>query len=776
MPDVRRIFSQGLVTSRDRAQLSPGELQQATGIYHKPGDQRAWKLPGRSEFDDTGSGSDVTGLALCQFDAGGTDKLLALSNGTLYSATPGATGTFASLLTTTGVTLDAAHANDKWYLALGTENKVVLNDGTTREMGMQPPSAPLTYTTTSAGGTVTRPTSNTGSFTTPDLAQDTDDTTFAYKSANSAAGSGTGTWLWSAGTGTGRKLYIMWSLKSDGKWAGGTFGTKVRVILSKSENSGANFTSIVDAIYTSPVDPNTLVVDIADGTNLSALHFKANLLYMQGTKSIDLRIHDIRVQDATTGAAVSATALLYAYLEFDEDSGILSPPSDILTVTFSSQRQVNLTLPATAKNSNATQFWIYRTPDGGTNLQLGKIGSVPVGQTTFSDDFTQFATTDQPPQLVQYLQVEFEGTVLYFPRDFPPPNLSRITYFKGGLCGLSPVNTRALFYSEPGFPESWPEINVIEKFPIPEHDELVTLEEIGASLILAGKDVMIRLDEVPRTSAGTFIASEAVPIKGAPGCVGPEAMTVVNYEGVSHVAWLSPENGVLVTDGHRWRPITLDIDWSVYSGFDKSGWVLRWLKHLRILVLAYSSTSGGTNDRYLLLHMDESHLKQNGQAKITGPHYGMLSSLASGEVSSTTRIYSGASDGSVYLEFDGTTGLDASASYSGSIVPLILQSGREYEEWLAWSALDARLYHTDFGDGETIALAYTVGRDASDFEATRDQTISLEGQKGTQFDIARSGEWHEFVLTHTGAGSGALSHILIRARVLGREGKMQATA
>ena len=769
MPDINRRFNGGLVTSQDRSRLREGEMQQATGIYYKAGDERAWKIPGRSAFGNTGTGDDVTGLALCQFDSGGLDKLLALSDGTLFSATPGATGSFSSLFSTTGVTLDAAHAFDRWYLALGTENKVLENDGTVREMGMQPPSEPMTFTTSGAAGTVSRPSSNDAGFTNPNNAQDTDDITYAYASRNTV-GSTSCIWSWSAATGTNRKLYIMWSLSSDGKWGGGgIFGTKVTVTLQKSEDGGSNYTTIMSSLFTSPQVPQTVVISVSDATDLVNLKVRAILQYNQGFKKIDLRIHDIRVQSTASSAAVSATALLYAYVEYDEERGISSAPSEILTVSFTSQIQVNLTLPATPTNPTTTHMRIYRTPDGGTNTQLGLIGSIPVGETSFPDDFSQFPTTAQPPQLIQYLQVEFEGSVLFFPRDFPPPNLSRITYFKGGLCGLSPVNPRALFYSEPGFPESWPEINVIEKFPLVEHDELITLEEVNGSLILAGKEAMLRLDEVPRTTAGTFIASEAVPIRGAPGIVGPYAMTVLSYDGVSHIAWVSPENGVLVTDGHRWRPITTDIDWSVFSGLDKSGWVLHWLKSLRVMVLAYS-TDGGTNDRYFLLHMDQSHLKEGGQAKVTGPHYGRISALASGIVDDMTRLYSASSDGFVYLEFDTTTGDDASQAYSGTIVPLFITGSRDYEAWVSWSALDARLYHTDFGDGEELSFSYTVGRDSSGHEQTRTQDVALEGHKGTQFDIARSGEWHELAMSHVGSGSGAIGHLTIRARVLGREG------
>ena len=88
--EIQRLYNGGYVTARDRALLAPNELQLATGIYYKPGDPtRAHKLPGRTEFGDTTTAAKVSGIAIAQFDSGGTDYLLALSSGKLYGATPG---------------------------------------------------------------------------------------------------------------------------------------------------------------------------------------------------------------------------------------------------------------------------------------------------------------------------------------------------------------------------------------------------------------------------------------------------------------------------------------------------------------------------------------------------------------------------------------------------------------------------------------------------------------------------------------------------------------
>jgi hypothetical protein len=789
MPPLKRTYNGGLNTAADRGELAGNEMTVATGVYYKPGDPlRAHKLPGRSTFGDTSSAAKVGGIALCQFDSGGTDLLLALSSGTLYKATPGATGTWSSLysLSGAGASLDAAHVNDRWLLAMDSENRVLKSDGTVRGMGMIPPAEGPALTYNGSTGTVSRPDTDTASFTNPGNAYDTDAETFADGTLSSAT-SVSETWSYSSGsTGTSRTLYVSWSVTTAG---GGTFwdwtsffgwdlGAKVSVKIELSENGGTSFTEIMNATLTDPQAPNVLNYPVADATALTSAQIKVTLTYTAGTKAVSLRIQDIRIQDAPA-ATVSWTNLTYAFTEYDEDEGLESAPSaPIGTGAQSSKVAVNVGLPAAALNSNATHYNIYRTPDQGTNTQLGWIARVPVSQTTFPDDFTLYDKDTQPSRLIQYIQVEVEGAVEHYYRDEQPPNLRRVTHFRGSSVGLSDVNRRAIFYSQAGFPESYPAINIISKVPLDEHDEFLDLEEIAGSLIVAAKGAIVRIDELPRSVAGTFVATPPTPIKGAPGCVGDKAMAKVNYKGRSFAAWISPEDGVLITDGHEWRPVTNDLDWSAFDGFTKTDWVLDYLKHLRALVLCYSSTASGTNDRYYLLHLSDRHIKRDGSAKVTGPHYGAINALTSGVVSASTRVYSAhTSDGKVYVEMNTATGADSSNAYNtDGDWPLIITGPRRYENWMSYSALDARLYHTDFGTSQTCTVGYEVGREASGESSTRSQSVSLSGHGATQFDVARAGGWHQETITHTGTGTGAIAYLQVNAAGQGKEGKQAVTA
>ena len=790
MTTLSRTYDKGVVDSRDRAELAPGEMQQATGIYYKPGDGRAHKLAGRSTFGDTSTAAKVGGLALCQFDSG-TDYLMALSSSAVYGATPGKTGTFASVyaMTGSGTTMDAAHARDRWYLALGSENQVLLSDGTTRAMGMEAPPEAMTHLSVTAGSILARPDASATGFTNPDNARDTKRRTFA-SATRKTAGTTTCTWSFagSSGTGTDRDIVVSWGFDpgdfsvrqvGDARSGGIAQRASVTLKLEVSVNSGTTYTDVFNFSPTRYHDRNTALFSIGDSIDASLLRVKVSMVY-DSTRAyaVTMQVYDIRLIDKTTSSrAVTATKLRYAYTEYDTVSGNESPPSPVLEVTdLTAKTEVVLTIP-TKVNAAATQFRIYRTPDDGDITQLGRIGWVRSSQTGFTDDFTDYDVDDQPSELISYLQVEAEGEVNYYPRDVPPPPLRRITYFKGGLVGLSDENKRALFYSIPGLPESWPDVYVIESFPLEEHDTLVDAVSVGGSLIIAAKDTMIRLDEVPRTTAGVFIATPAEQIKGAPGCVGDYGMAVVSYEGRSHAAWISHEDGILVTDGSTWTRISDDINWSQFDGFTKSSWALYWLKDKQSLAFCYSSTATGTNNRYYLLHLDRSHVK-NGRAKVTGPHYGAISAIAYGQVSNSTRTYSAhPTDGKVYLEGNPDTGADSSLAYNASgESPLIIKGARRYENWRSYTAIDGRLYHGDFGTGQTVTLAYQVGRDASGASTTRSQTVSVAGHQGTQVGIARAGEWHEETITHVGTGISHINNLTIRARVQGDEGEQKVVS
>ena len=785
-------FNQGLVTSRDATKLAPGEMAVATGIYYKNGDkERAHKLPARSVFGDTGEGAKVKGLAICQFDAG-ADYVIAFAGTDLYGATPGVTGTFASIASAiTGDYLDHAHANDRHYLATGSFLKVLESDGSVRDAGLRAPPAPPVLTTV-VGGPATRANASSSASGWDDDANAYDGNvdTFSYGGLR-AAGSATITYGFAANTGSTRALALQWSL-SAGSDVRGNFPDRsgsvdtgaqaspdfnVNVKIESSENAGGAWTERMDGVFTTIQSLRTMSFNITDTIDLASnVLVRFTLTFNSGTSSAYLRVHDVRWHDTTAGGgadfSTTGDGLLYAYTEYDKDTGLESPPSPTTgRLTFSNRSGVNVDLPATAENDGATHYNIYRTTDGGIYQDMGLVAQVLVGD-DYIDEF-DWGLTEQPPETLKFLPIQGDssGTPQLYPRDEPPPILRRIGFHEGTMWGLTEGNRRELRYAIAGRAESWPIINVITGFDFDDHDQIVDCESLGSVLIIGCKGLMIRLDEFPRSHSGAFIASGAERIKGADGVVGDYAMSSVPLEGESHEAWIA-HSGIYVTNGFTFRSISEDFDWTAVESLDKSNWSLSWDEELRCLVFAQ-----GSRGIYYLIHVDREHVKPTGQPKWTGPHYGDFTAYKQAQVGGRFRTYSAHyTDGKVYLERGAADGLDASNAYDTSGTnPLIITTGKEYARgWTELSVHGGRLRHTDFGAGETASIAHSHGRDASGHTSTKTSTVSLAGDRTHQFHTGRRGEWHQVTLTHTGAAEGALTDLVYRVQQYGQAGKRSA--
>lgn len=801
MPTVDVKFNNGLNTSRDRSDLDDGELVTATGIEYMPGDPvRAWKVKGRSAFSDTSSAAKIKGVALALFDSGGTDRLLALSGTTVYSATPGSTGTFSSLITgldSSTSTLSAAHWNDRWYLADGVDkNRVVESDGTVRTMGMvSPQTAPIATAQTTQPEL--RPTASGSTFTNPELAYDTSldraDYLDSYASGTlSAAGTTTETYTTFSGTTTtsSHKLYVKWGLAAaqirdnvvDGPdRSTSDAGFDVSVTITWSENGGTTFPNTL-ATYSNLTSAQAATTEFASVTDALTLEtdvqVKCSMTYNSGTTTATLRIYDIRVSagGSTVQSASANGGHFYAISEYDASRGLESPvgaQSNTVTLDGSTHTSVGVTLPAAAQNSTTTHFRVYRTVDGGAAYQLGLIGSAAAGEASnsFIDTFDTWTADQQAIPLRRMLTVtEAEATTRY-DLDNEPPAFAHLNVFQGSLVGLRSDQPRNMRYTPPGIPESWPEIYVFDKFPLEERDQLIATVTVGDVLLVAAQGAMIRGTALPLVDNNLYRSPEFVKLSGHPGCVGRYAITAYSVAGESRAAWVS-RYGIYITNGVQSHRITDDLDWaSTVSVANLSTSVLHWDKDRLVLIFAYDSDGGGTNDRYLLIHMDPVHRKPNGQPKITGPHYGSINCMASGEVSGVQRIYSGhVSDGIVYLENNGNT--DASNAYDSSgTVPLSIKTGRRYgpdRRDLAFK--DASYRHTDWGSGQTATISFTVGRDTSNNE-TLSKTLALSSQKGEQVWIGRSGEFFEIQIDHTGSARGAIQDARHEVRLMGSSGE-----
>jgi hypothetical protein len=814
---VRIRFDQGLVTARDRADLRLGEMQTATGIYYKTGDPaRAWKIGGRgasstSVADGTiTGGAKVKGLYLAQFDSGGTDLLLGLTTvaaaGALYIKVPTLTGTWSAIAsaftTAAAVNLSGVHYNNRHYLCNGQDINVVLeSDGTTRTMGLQPPNVrPTTGVSTAAqvlvraaSGSLTNdyaPAENWQNVAGAVGAADADAATFSYVTVNKADVTQTAkeqVWTFAANAAAGRRLEVIYRVTTghiknnpgeDIGSGGGKRGRfRVRAIITYSTDGVTYGNTLLNAVLRRSMN-EVMTLQVPYAPNSSNLLVKCSLQALAAGDPVQLQIADIRT--ATGGAAANittTTGFYYAFTEYDsarnqESSG--SPESAI--VTMAAQNLVTLTLPSAGQNSRATHWRIYRTPDGGSvPSQLGRIAEIPIAQTAFSDAF-DIAFDFQASHIIPLLPMQASSGQEYVALNDPPPQgCKQFFVHRGRIIGIT---GRALAYSEPGLPESWPAVNSDSDFALKEGDTLVVGVSLGDIIVAFCSQTVVTLLDVPSWTDGTFRTTHKSTLPNAPGCVGQDAVAVFTTGSGLLAAWVSPY-GIYVTDGHTARRVSDDQAWTtILTQTVLSTSVLHWDKNRQCLVFAYDVTGSGANDRFALIHMAPEHQKETGLPLWTGPHYGGIASMASGIVGGTPRLWSGAwAAGVVYVEDTGTT--DAASSYSGTQVPLIVLTGRLYGDtlapalsWRDWATYKARLRHTAAGGAETVSAQWTTGRDGTGTTQVVTKTPSIVSQQANEFYVGLGGEWAEVQLTHTGSASWGILDLTADTMAMGRSGRV----
>ena len=782
--------------ARSADDLESGELVSMEGAFYRKNDRgMAWKMPGRSEFGSAGS-TAVKGIAICQFDEGGTDKLVASIGTTLVAATPGATGTFASLVTglnSSATRLTACHQDDRWYLGNGYDKNITLRpDGTTRDTGMSSPQTKLTYSFSSSAGGGAYPTANSGAFSNPTFAYDAAGIATYASGTRSTAGATTHTYLtWGASTVPNRSLTWRWSLAGlpisgdAGSFeGGGSIGTggsldsgyNVTITFEKSLDITAA-TPAWTTIYTTTRSSATsgsiaTSVSIDNAVNSNVVGFRATLTYNSGTTLATLRLINVAINYDSAVVAFNTTgSMYYAYTEYNSQDDIEGPPSELTeVVAFTSKNLVTLTRGTTI-NSAATHWIVYRSVPGaaGTIDSMGKLAEVPIAESAYYDSFDQDGSAFMDPtiQLVPTIPAMTIGD-LSIPRDSPPPAFINMISWNGSICGISRETgkTRTLRYSQAGRAESFPEFYVVSSFPLDEHDNLIGQMGIGETLVLLCEGAVLALDDLPRVVDGQFNAVSARQLKGHPGCVGEYAYTTYSVAGEPRGAWVSPF-GVYITNGQTCACISTDLAWEREVNVPYLGTsVLRWDARNVILWFEFDLDGDGLNDHEMPFHMAEAHSKGESRPKLGQPTAKATSCMASALIDSTHYRFSGhPSDGSVYVEEVGTVD-----EATGDEVEMTVRSGQVGREMITLGIIKATLSHSDFGTGETGTFTATLYRDSSNSENSREQSIRLDGNRATTIGIGRAGDLVDVEVVYSGPGTGGFGDVSLEVEGHGRAG------
>jgi hypothetical protein len=770
-------FNGGYVSTgtgaRDASDLETGELQKMTGGYYRKNDpNQVWNMPGRTEFGSAGTGA-VKGIAICQFDEGGSDLLVASVGTTLMYATPGATGTFLTLeagLNTLATVLTAAQQEDRWFLGNGyDDNLVLMPDGTTRLMGMKAVEGQPTLATVAVSAQVTtRPTTDAISFVgwvDPTKAYDGDDTTFSWRQiyhtvpSDHVWGHRFEGWVATPSPPPGRILKIKWGASVQG---GGYMNIR------KSEDGGSTFTYIYTAFQPpySEVEPFWVESAIADTTDSASVVVIVDCGANPQDDNSTFRVYDIKIEYGNVSSVTTTLGgVAYATTEVYQGDGyqLESPPSKITTLSFTAKGSVVVTRP-TLLNTAATHWRVYRVGDGvaTTPLNYGRVADlVEINDTTWTDVFE----TPITEQAVPTLPVVSVGDLDFF-RDSPPPVFKSMISWKGSICGISRSSPRTWFYSEGGRPESFPIIYQVISFPLDEHDVLVGQMAVGETLVLLCGGAVLAVDDLPRVTDGVFDAGNARPIKGHPGCVGEYAYTTFSVAGEPRGAWVSPF-GVYVTNGQVCACLSTDLAWENEVNVPYLGTaVLRWDAKNVILWFEFDLDGDGLNDHEMPFHMAQAHSKGEARPKLGQPTAKATSCMASALIDSTHYRFTGhPSDGSVYVEESGS--VDAA---TGDTVTVTVRSAQVAHDKVDLGIIKATLNHSNFGEGATGTLVTTLYRDSANTENSRSQSIRLDGNRGTTVGVGRAGELVDVTFEYSGSGSGGVGGVDLEVDGHGRSG------
>ena len=496
-----------------------------------------------------------------------------------------------------------------------------------------------------------------------------------------------------------------------------------------------------------------------------------------------INVKDCKIESGSTATGFSTTTgyvIYYAVGTFDSANGLLSNVGPIAAgATFTApDNGATLDLQYITPDTNATHWVIYRTAEvleyadpEFAKADLGEFKRIPIADTSTVDNFDKFTYTENPTPTYGMLTVvdpETSATLNFSKYNPPPTAASAVGNFKGHMWALTSASPRTLAYSLQGYPEYWPSVYVVEGFPLEQNDTLITGRAVSDLLILFAKEAVFSLTDFPKVQFGQLSNSRTSVLAGAPGCVGVKAVCTVDVGGVPYAAWVSPF-GIYITNGTTYRRITADLDWETeVSQAALSTSVLRWDALNQIMWFNFDSTGNGANDKEMPIHLDETHSKSSGLPKLGQPTTKATSDMVSALAAGSHYRYSGhPTNGIVYYEGSGNT--DAA---TGSNVGLTLKTGRNYVDDRIAVIGRCNLRTTDAGSGRTCTVNVTTGMDSTNNTQDIGRSIDLSGQRGKVFLVGRAGEWAEFEVVDTGAGSFGVLDVRAEIRTMDYAGKV----
>jgi len=704
----------GLVTARDPATLTPGELTLANNAYYLPNDSAIHKVKGRTKYNTValGSAGNVKGLRYLEFDDATAIVAAHEASSIRLSTFAAETGDFSTLTPISSVgsgqSMDSIQYANKHYLLIGAgQNQVVKGDGTFRNHGMVPVPELTTPPAISAGAWSTQLGTGFFHFFTTEVFID---------ALN-------GDELESAFTGTPQSVNVTavasqqvtvtrstLSNPNATQWrvymAGPTVTETPIPLLSDfhqvAEQDISNTTALIgnQALVagrlptangatgwtnTSNVFSNTDNAGMTTSTNLASV-----LLNTFGFSGVSGTItgFEVAIRLKMTGFTPkfflgSNSPLLIMDLTYN---GTNFFPGNNTTAPVIRQIQGVTSGYVTVIIGDPHNLWgrsSWALADLNANASFGirfKYGQEYVGASnaTLDVDWVKIAVhstgSTRPVNLegkaFRVVTVAEAGIVTVYPADMPPPTASTGDIFEGQLLLNDVQDPSMLRASLPDEVDSFPGPYFVN-FETKERDEVTLIRRVGNKTVVALSHQLYRLNYFPRETDAEFDRGRCFEaISESHGIVGPMAGTLFSPDGGPLLLGYVAHEGLHATDAFQTKVLNKDLDWrTTVTASSLKASILVNFPILEQLWLYY--TVSGVN-KALVYHYNTQHRKEDGSFKATGPIDVAAFSACLARLSGADVLLTGQSGGFVYVE---DRGYDHNA---GGTIPFAVQTREMY--------------------------------------------------------------------------------------------------
>lgn len=716
------MVNKGLVNSRDRSLLRPGELARCNNCYYKPHDPALHKHPGRSAYSGTVAQA-VLGLRYLEFD-NLTAKLAKVrstgSAGILStSAFTAETGSWTDYSDSIGIPtgLDSVYYQDRHMLLIGAptqtgdligNNLAYLSNGTVRRNGLAPVVSPPTVALT-APGSGAWPANDEFPLgwyffiTTETTDEAGDEAPFFLESAWEGMSMGA-IRVTAANVGV---IVTFPSLVNTGQYAdvslgliqarrvymAGPVGEIDPVPTSRPDNPPlslfrlAGQTAVANTTLT--VSASSLQAGALPGTGGGTFTNTANVVNdnntgATGTSTQDLRAYNYGLASVgtITGIQIEIKMFANAISGFPFTAGLSknsgaavvgTAKSDSIDPSAGVYQLRTLGGPGdlwgttwTTAEINAAAFGVKLIAGAGaTSLNVDTIRVV-----VFDSNGTAFVLGQEFPFVA--IPVGGGSTVLY-PANSEPPVASTGDVFEGQVVTNDTNKPGEVAYSLPDRPEYFPKPYRMRIDP-KHRDGVTCVRTLGEVLLIGMQKCLWRVNKLPREEDSFFetgrIKNMVSPDKGV---VNTNAIATFSTPGQPILAAFVSLNGLHFTDGYNVDTLISGIDWYAMVNPDKlsSCWLVNYPKE-HLLVFGYvpaDDLSSTTPTKRLILHYHPSQTLEGGKLKVTGPIDLAASCAAPAFLSNKHIFLTGHSNGATYVEDRGWQ--DGGASNANLIMSVI---------------------------------------------------------------------------------------------------------